>query len=60
MDPESMDPERMEPESMGPESVGPERDDAAGSPAASRRELARATDGIRTRDVLDHNQVLYP
>lgn len=45
---------------MGPESVGPERDDAAGSPAASRRELARATDGIRTRDVLDHNQVLYP
>ena len=23
-------------------------------------EWERATDGIRTRDILDHNQVLYP
>ena len=24
------------------------------------QERERATDGIRTRDILDHNQVLYP
>ena len=29
-------------------------------PGSNPRMVERATDGIRTRDILDHNQVLYP